>query len=84
MFRRNEGGSAIVVSFLRPRSLIGAVSFPAACRYDSAMIVDAVDAFAQIFTPPFRATLLKSLDLTIALLVVIWLGHALPTVKSAT
>ena len=38
------------------------------------MIEDAVDAFAQIFTPPFRATLLKSLGLTIALLVVIWLG----------
>jgi CysZ protein len=38
------------------------------------MIEDAVDSFAQIFTPPFRATLLKSLGLTIALLVVIWLG----------
>jgi CysZ protein len=38
------------------------------------MIEDAIDAFAQIFTPPFRATLLKSLGLTIGLLVVIWLG----------
>ena len=38
------------------------------------MIEDALDAFAQIFTPPFRATLLKSLGLTIGLLVVIWLG----------
>jgi CysZ protein len=38
------------------------------------MINDAIDAFAQIFTPPFRATLLKSLGLTIGLLVVIWLG----------
>ncbi|WP_158813775.1 sulfate transporter family protein [Methylocapsa sp. S129] len=38
------------------------------------MINDAIDAFAQIFTPPFRATLLKSLGLTIGLLIVIWLG----------
>jgi CysZ protein len=38
------------------------------------MIEDAIDAFAQIFTPPFRATLFKSLGLTIGLLVVIWLG----------
>jgi CysZ protein len=38
------------------------------------MIEDAVDAFAQIFTPPFRATLFKSLGLTIGLLIVIWLG----------
>jgi CysZ protein len=37
------------------------------------MIADAIDAFAQIFTPPFRATLLKSLGLTIGLLVAIWL-----------
>jgi CysZ protein len=50
------------------------VVFPADCRYDSAMIEDAIDAFAQIFTPPFRATLLKSLGLTIGLLIVIWLG----------
>ena len=45
------------------------ISRPAA-RYDSAMIEDAIAAFAQIFTPPFRATLLKSLGLTIALLIV--------------
>lgn len=38
------------------------------------MIADAIDAFVQIFTPPFRATLLKSLGLTIALLIAIWLG----------
>jgi CysZ protein len=50
------------------------VYFSALSRYDEAMIADAVDAFAQIFTPPFRATLLKSLGLTIGLLVVIWLG----------
>jgi CysZ protein len=36
------------------------------------MIDDAVAAFAQIFTPPFRATLLKSLALTIALLILAW------------
>ena len=30
------------------------------------MINDAIDAFAQIFTPPFRATLLKSLALLFA------------------
>jgi CysZ protein len=50
------------------------VVFTTASRYDSAMIEDAIDAFAQIFTPPFRATLLKSLGLTIGLLIVIWLG----------
>jgi CysZ protein len=38
------------------------------------MIEDAIDAFAQIFTPPFRATLLKSLGLTIGLLIAIWFG----------
>jgi CysZ protein len=38
------------------------------------MIDDAVAAFLQIFTPPFRATLLKSLALTIALLAIVWLG----------
>ena len=38
------------------------------------MIEDAVAAFAQIFTPPFRATLLKSLGLTIALLLALWFG----------
>jgi hypothetical protein len=36
------------------------------------MIDDAVAAFAQIFTPPFRATLLKSLALTIGLLILVW------------
>jgi CysZ protein len=38
------------------------------------MIDDAVAAFAQIFTPPFRATLAKSLALTIALLILAWFG----------
>jgi CysZ protein len=38
------------------------------------MIEDAIAAFAQIFTPPFRATLLKSLALTIVLLILIWFG----------
>jgi CysZ protein len=38
------------------------------------MIEDALAAFAQIFTPPFRATLLKSLGLTIALLILLWFG----------
>jgi CysZ protein len=57
-----------------PGAVRAPVSFLAACRYDSAMIEDAVDSFAQIFTPPFRATLLKSLGLTIGLLVAIWLG----------
>jgi CysZ protein len=38
------------------------------------MIHDAIDAFVQIFTPPFRATLWKSLGLTIGLLVLIWFG----------
>jgi len=36
------------------------------------MIDDAIDAFVQIFTPPFRATLWKSLALTIGALVAIW------------
>ena len=38
------------------------------------MINDAGAAFLQIFTPPFRATLAKSLALTILLLVVVWLA----------
>jgi CysZ protein len=38
------------------------------------MIQDAVDAFAQIFTPPFRAVLIKSLALTLAILIVAWFG----------
>jgi CysZ protein len=37
------------------------------------MINDVVAAFVQIFTPPFRATLLKSLALTIALLAIVGL-----------
>lgn len=38
------------------------------------MIQDATDAFAQIFTPPFRAVLIKSLALTIGILVIAWFG----------
>ena len=38
------------------------------------MIQDALDAFAQIFTPPFRDVLIKSLALTIAILVIAWFG----------
>jgi CysZ protein len=38
------------------------------------MFEDALDAFAQIFTPPFRATLYKSLALTLALLALAWYG----------
>jgi CysZ protein len=38
------------------------------------MIEDAIAALAQIFTPPFRATLIKSLLLTLGLLVLIWFG----------
>lgn len=38
------------------------------------MIDDAIDAFVQIFTPPFRATLWKSLGLTIGVLILIWFG----------
>ncbi len=38
------------------------------------MIQDALDAFAQIFTPPFRAVLVKSLALTIAILILAWFG----------
>jgi CysZ protein len=38
------------------------------------MLDDSLAAFAQIFTPPFRAVLLKSLALTIGLLVLIWFG----------
>jgi CysZ protein len=36
------------------------------------MIEDALAALAQIFTRPFRATLLKSLALTLGLLVILW------------
>lgn len=38
------------------------------------MIDDALAAFAQIFTPPFRAVLAKSLAVTIALLILVWFG----------
>jgi CysZ protein len=38
------------------------------------MIEDAIAAFAQIFTPPFRATLAKSVGLTITLLILAWFG----------
>jgi CysZ protein len=38
------------------------------------MIEDSIASFAQIFTPPFRATLFKSLGLTIVLLILIWFG----------
>ena len=38
------------------------------------MIQDAFDAFAQIFTPPFRDVLIKSLALTIAILIIAWFG----------
>jgi len=38
------------------------------------MISDAIESLLQIFTPPFRATLLKSLALTVGLLIVVWLA----------
>ena len=38
------------------------------------MISDAVAAFNEIFTPPFRKVLLRSLALTLALLALVWLG----------
>jgi CysZ protein len=38
------------------------------------MFNDAVDAFVEIFTPPFRAVLWKSLGLTILLLAAVWFG----------
>jgi CysZ protein len=38
------------------------------------MIEDAIAAFAQIFTPPFRKILFKSLGLTVALLILIGFG----------
>ncbi|WP_374546013.1 sulfate transporter family protein [Rhodoblastus sp.] len=37
------------------------------------MIDDAVESLRDIFTPPFRAVLLKSLGLTVALLAALWL-----------
>ena len=38
------------------------------------MFSDAIDAFNQIFTPPFRKVLLRSLALTLAVLALVWLG----------
>lgn len=38
------------------------------------MLDDALAALAQIFTPPFRAVLFKTLALTLLLLALIWLG----------
>ncbi len=38
------------------------------------MLDDAVAAAAQIFTPPFRKVLFKTLALTLALLVLAWIG----------
>ena len=38
------------------------------------MLDDALAAFRQIFTPPFRAVLIKTLALTLVLLALIWLG----------
>ena len=38
------------------------------------MFSDAIDAFNQIFTPPFRRVLVRSLALTLAVLALVWLG----------
>lgn len=38
------------------------------------MIEAAADAFRQIFTPPFRAVLFKSVGLTLAVLALVWIG----------
>lgn len=38
------------------------------------MIVDVADAFRQVWTPPLRRVLLKSVGLTLALLVAAWAG----------
>ncbi|MFN3891159.1 MAG: sulfate transporter family protein [Beijerinckiaceae bacterium] len=38
------------------------------------MIQDAVAAFGQVFSPPFRRVLWKSLGLTLSILVVAWFG----------
>ena len=38
------------------------------------MFSDAVAAFNQIFTPPFRKVLVRSLALTLAVLAVVWMG----------
>ena len=38
------------------------------------MFSDAIDAFNQIFTPPFRKVLIRSLALTLGVLALVWLG----------
>ena len=38
------------------------------------MFSDAIDAFNQILTPPFRKVLVRSLALTLAVLALVWLG----------
>src|SRR5947209_7866819 len=38
------------------------------------MLDDALAAFRQIFTPPFRTVLIKTLGLTLLLLALVWLG----------
>jgi CysZ protein len=38
------------------------------------MLDDALAAFRQIFTPPFRAVLIKTLGLTLLVLALVWLG----------
>jgi CysZ protein len=38
------------------------------------MLDDALAAFRQIFTPPFRAVLFKTLALTLVLLGLVWFG----------
>jgi CysZ protein len=38
------------------------------------MLDDALAAFRQIFTPPFRAVLFKTLGLTLLVLALVWLG----------
>lgn len=38
------------------------------------MLEDATAALAQILSPPFRATLIKSLALTVGLLILVWFG----------
>ncbi len=38
------------------------------------MIRDAIDAFEQVFSPPFRKVMLKSLALTLGVLILAWLA----------
>ena len=38
------------------------------------MLDAALAAFRQIFTPPFRAVLFKSVGLTLALLALVWIA----------